>query len=157
MQRTQILIYWQTAESPCKEACRQCVYLTSSYHIRKTAGIYRGSRTDHHRHQNQSTWLYLAALTNSQIRSSVLSDSSLILTSLVATPAFVHGHDERKTQVISLRWLSWVCQPSSLPKNRQSAGALPASASQPSRFRPYHLSKYSRGNSRHKFSTLLQM
>lgn len=42
----------------------------------------------------------------------------------------------------------------SLPKCRQSAGALPAPASQPRRFRPYHLSNYSRGNFTLKHSEL---
>lgn len=40
--------------------------------------------------------LKLAAVTNSHTRSSVISDWRLILTSLVATPAFVHGHDGRE-------------------------------------------------------------
>lgn len=52
MQRTQISINWQTDENPCKEACRQCMYLTSGYLIRETVGIYRGTQTDHYRHQN---------------------------------------------------------------------------------------------------------
>lgn len=79
---------------------------------------------------------------------SVLS-RRLVLTSLVAAPAFVHGHHVGGgSQVTALLRLSPLGRSFSLcqPKCRRSAGALPAPASQPRCFRPYHLSNYSRGN-----------
>lgn len=55
------------------------------------------------------------------------SECRLILTSLVATPAFVHGHDATgETQVITP---SSLCKRSlPLPKNRQSSGCTSSSS-----------------------------
>lgn len=88
-----------------------------------------------------------------------VSDWRLILTSLVAAPAFVHGHvgQEETGRCFS------VAEPASLailflslPEKTQTACVLPAPDSPPSHFRPYHLSNHPRGNSRLKYSSRLQ-
>lgn len=65
----------------------------------------------------------------------------LILTSLVATPAFVHGDDAKgETQVITLPEPSSLCNRSlPLPKNRQSTGCTssPSLTAQPLQTIPF--------------------
>lgn len=65
----------------------------------------------------------------------------LILTSLVATPAFVHGHDAKgETQVITLPEPSSLCNRSlPLPKNRPSTGCTssPSLTAQPLQTIPF--------------------